>query len=69
MTTQWNSRVNEESRFSPLDLRAEKPSSHSNTDKVTPPLHSELHSAMEANEVFLAFLEGPPDYSHCGINE
>ncbi|MEQ2009407.1 MAG: hypothetical protein ABMA26_21710 [Limisphaerales bacterium] len=39
------------------------------TRTVRPANRIELRGALEANEVFLAFMEILPDYSHCGINE
>lgn len=42
---------------------------HWGTPPATPPRHADLLLTMEANEVFLAYLEPAPDFSHSGINE
>ena len=36
---------------------------------VRPANRTELRGALEANEVFLAYMEILPDYARCGINE
>lgn len=38
-------------------------------EAVRPANRTELHRALEANEVFLCLTEFLPDYSRCGINE
>lgn len=49
----------------PARWSPERPASAS----VRPANRTELRGALEANEVFLAFMEILPDYAHCGINE
>lgn len=65
MTTHWHSTLNEEAPVLPSHLSVTPGLRRSSA----PPRQAELLFAMEANEVFLAFLEVPPDFSHCGINE
>jgi len=65
MTTHWNGTLNEEAPLLPSHLSTTPGLRRSSA----PRRRAELLFTMEANEVFLAFLETPPDFSHCGINE
>lgn len=69
MTTHWNDSLNEESSFIPPHIATARPSGSLRASATRAMRQSELLFTMEANEVFLAFLETPPDFSHCGINE
>lgn len=69
MTTHWNATLNDASPILPAHRHAARASRHWNTTPVTPARHADLLLTMEANEVFLAYLEPLPDFSHCGINE
>lgn len=69
MTTHWNTSLNEQSPILPAHIPATPDLRRSSSNAMTRPRPSELLLTLEANEVFLAFLETPPDFSHCGINE
>lgn len=69
MTTHWNATLNDASPILPAHHRAARAPRHWNSTPAMPARHADLLLTMEANEVFLAYLEPTPDFSHCGINE